>query len=131
MNSRPLSYVSTEDAEEPLAPSHLLIGRRVLGLPDSTLNHGVDEDMEFTPGSLTRRLDHLNKTLNHFWKRWKAEYLLELRESHRYGPKTDLSSGLSEGDMVLIHGDSKRRGFWKLVKIHQLIKGGDVLVRGL
>jgi len=30
VNSRPLSYVSTEDTEEPLTPSHLLIGRRVL-----------------------------------------------------------------------------------------------------
>ena len=29
LNSRPLSFVSTEDKEEPLTPSHLLIGRSV------------------------------------------------------------------------------------------------------
>ena len=29
LNSRPLSFVSTEDIEEPLTPSNLLIGRRV------------------------------------------------------------------------------------------------------
>lgn len=34
INSRPLSYVSGEDLEEPLTPSHLLVGRRILSLPD-------------------------------------------------------------------------------------------------
>ena len=33
LNSRPLSYVSTEDLEEPLTPSHLITGRRLLSLP--------------------------------------------------------------------------------------------------
>ena len=30
LNSRPLSYVSTEDLDEPLTPSHLLVGYRIL-----------------------------------------------------------------------------------------------------
>lgn len=34
LNSRPLSYVSSEDIEEPLTPSHLLVGYRVLSLSD-------------------------------------------------------------------------------------------------
>lgn len=34
INSRPLSYVSSSDMEEPLTPLHLLVGRRVLNLPD-------------------------------------------------------------------------------------------------
>ena len=28
------SYVSAEDIEEPLTPSHLIVGRRILNLPD-------------------------------------------------------------------------------------------------
>ena len=63
VNSWPLSYVFTEDAEESLTPSHLLIGRRELSLPDSTLYHGLDEDVEFTPEVLNRRMDHLNTML--------------------------------------------------------------------
>lgn len=34
LNSRPLSYVSMDNLEEPLTPSHLLTGRRILSLPD-------------------------------------------------------------------------------------------------
>ena len=35
INSRPLSYQASSDMEEPLTLSHLLIGRRVLNLPDN------------------------------------------------------------------------------------------------
>ena len=34
LNSRPLSYVSGNDMEEPITPSHLIVGRRILDLPD-------------------------------------------------------------------------------------------------
>ena len=33
LNSRPLSYVSGEDMEEPITPSHLVVGHRILSLP--------------------------------------------------------------------------------------------------
>ena len=41
INSRPLSYISASDLEEPLTPSHLLVGRRILNLPDH-LGHLTD-----------------------------------------------------------------------------------------
>lgn len=133
INSRPLSYVSTEDVEEPLTPSHLLVGRRVLSLPDTTFYHKMGDDnynVELTHDSLSRRMDHLNKTLNHFWKRWRAEYLLQLRECHRHSGTTDSKNVLCEGQVVLMHNEGSPRGFWKLVRIHKLIKGGDGHIRG-
>ena len=36
LNCRPLSFVSSEDFEEPLTPSHLLCGRRLMSLPDNS-----------------------------------------------------------------------------------------------
>ena len=83
LNSRPLSYISAGDMEEPLTPSHLLIGRRVLNLPDHLdyICEFGDEDFDIDSTQLTRRMKHLSNTLNHFWKRWRNEYLAELRES--------------------------------------------------
>jgi len=36
LNSRPLTYLYPDDLEEPLTPSHLISGRRLLSLPDTT-----------------------------------------------------------------------------------------------
>ncbi len=35
LNSRPLTFVSTEDLDEPITPSHLINGRRISSLPDA------------------------------------------------------------------------------------------------
>jgi len=43
LNSRPLSYVSTNDMEEPPTPSNLVIGQRVLNIPDPVLCYDDDE----------------------------------------------------------------------------------------
>jgi len=72
LNSRPLSYVSGDDMEEPITPSHLIIGRRILDLPDN-LDYVCDlNDNEFTldTSQATNRVKHLNHVLNHFWKWW-------------------------------------------------------------
>ena len=71
LNSRPLSYVSTEDIEEPLTPSHLIIGRRVLSLPNTTMYYSEDvsdDDFDLSHDALGKRMKHLNKMLDHFWK---------------------------------------------------------------
>ena len=34
LNSKPPTYVSTEDVEKPLTPSHLITGTRLLSLPN-------------------------------------------------------------------------------------------------
>lgn len=78
LNSRPISYISMDDLEEPLTPSHLLLGFRVSSLPDPSIPD--DPEWNESPSGITRRMRHFLKTSEKFWKRWKQEYLLELRE---------------------------------------------------
>ena len=133
VNSRPLSYLSTDSIREPITPSHLLTGRRMMSLPDGPYNNELSEDIGTNVTDITKRMIHLNQVLEHFWRRWKKEYLLELRESHRqakHPPKESSCSTIAEGDVVLIHEDNRPRGFWKPAKVESLIKGVDGLIRG-
>ena len=47
LNSRPLTYIESETSEEPLTPSHLIIGHRVLNLPSIESDTSFED--EFNP----------------------------------------------------------------------------------
>ena len=69
LNSRPLTYVSTKDAEEPVTPSHLINGRRVLSLPDP-LDPKEELGLDQINGrELGRRVTYLRTLGEHFWLR--------------------------------------------------------------
>ena len=127
INSRPLSYMTADDIEQPLTPAHLIAGRRLLSLPDPVCH---EDDFEISANHLTKRLAYLNRILDKFWKRWRNEYLAELRDSHRYGGKSSDATLVSVGDIVLVHDDSKPRGSWKLARIEEVIIGRDGRTRG-
>ena len=129
MNSRPLSYVSMDDLEEPLTPSHLMIGRRLLSLPE-VASHDESRSCESTHSEMNKRMKHLNFTLEQFWTRWKREYLLELRECHRYGNTNGRGEEIKIGDIVVVHDSEKKRGFWKLGVVERVITGKDENSRG-
>ena len=102
LNSRPLSYISSDDLEEPLTPAHFLTGRRVMSVPDSLCCGEVDDDVQVTPTDLSKWIKYLNNVLNQFWKRWRDEYLLELCDIHRYRTGDPNAVPISIGDIVLV-----------------------------
>ena len=129
VNSRPLSHISTEDAEEPVTPSHLICGRRLLSLPDGPYHEDLEDDF-LEHSVLTKRLIELNKVLDHFWMRWKMEYLLELRNAHRPTTRKGVNRQIHVGEVVIVQDTDLPRGFWKLGRVEALITGTDGKVRG-
>ena len=122
INSHPLSYLSSDDVEEPLMPSQLLVGHRILNLPDNLTYHEEDgdEDFEITDEALQRRAKHLSSVLNHFWKCWSKEYLLELRDAHCQKHSTGSSTGIRAGNVISVHDQDHPRAFWKMATVQRL-----------
>ena len=129
--SRPLTYQYPNDLSMPITPSHLTIGRRVIQLPIG--NQSCAEDANFNEGDeeIRKRALHLSKLLSQCWKRWKREYLVNLREQHMHHRRQERSSGISEGDIVIIEDENyKNRSYWKMGRVLSPIVGRDDHVRG-
>ena len=76
INSRPLCYLySDSSVDEILTPSHLMFGRRLL-----SREHSIQPELDSTSENLNKRVKYLNTLIVHFEKRWRNEYLTELRE---------------------------------------------------
>ena len=66
-----------------------------------------------------------------FWRRWRTEYLQELREAHRYyPPPKGIHGRVGIGDVVLVHEENLPRGLWRLGRIENLMPGADGNIRG-
>ncbi|XP_077528077.1 scoloptoxin SSD20-like [Haemaphysalis longicornis] len=76
---------------------------------------------------LVRRWRYRSTIADNFWRRWRKEYLLELRSAHLSKPT--VSSGLQAGDLVLFKEDHLKRHLWKTGRITETFKGRDGLVR--
>ena len=74
---------------------------------------------------------HLAKSLENFWKRWKLEYLQELREFHRTGQQGECTSSLQPGEIVTVYDEDHPRGLWRLGKIEEVIPSADGNIRGV
>jgi hypothetical protein len=128
MNDRPLTYVSSNIAdEEALTPAHLLYGRRISTLPDSdvTMETATCGTMG-NVASITKRAYTQQKLINNFRNRWKQEYLTALREHHRVTGNNNQM--ITVGDVVQVHDDGPRSQ-WKLAVIQELIPGNDGKIR--
>lgn len=127
INSRPLSYLSSEELEEPVTPSHLIFGHHILNLPDNVdhLCNFDDDDFTLSSDQATARVKHLNNVLNHFWKRWRTEYLSSLREVHAKKCHRDDKSQVSIGQVVIVKDEHLPHGLWKLGYVKELLTGKD------
>ena len=128
INDRPLTYVSMDITDpQPLTPSHLLYGRRIVSLPHPMVDADELSDPNYgTEPDLKRRVRTQAFLIQSFWKRWRMEYLTSLRELHKTTGNN--TQNVQVGDVVLVHDDASRIS-WQLAVIEEVIKGADGLIR--
>jgi hypothetical protein len=107
------------DIGMPLTPNNLIFGKR---LGKNEINKDETEQIEESVKSLDTILDH-------FWKRWSREYLLEIRDTQRK-KKTSGGDTVKIGDVVLVEDDKLKRQKWRIGRIDELFISKDGVIRG-
>lgn len=124
INSRPLTYDGQEPGEESvLTPSHLLTGSRVISLPEARAAAVPSS----TGSDIGRRWRYRRSLTDAFWKRWRKEYLLQLRSAHCISSSEN--NALKPGDLVILQEDRSPSHMWKTGRISEVFKGRDGAVR--
>ncbi|XP_058802063.1 uncharacterized protein LOC131670464 [Phymastichus coffea] len=119
LNSRPLCVLSS-DPNDPLAltPAHLLIGRPINALPETSLIS--------VPENRLSTYQVLSRSRQAFWERWHKEYLHELQVRQKWLHPT---AELNIGDVVLLIEDNVLSGRWPLGVIIEVFPGDDGVIR--
>ena len=122
LNNRPLTYCEDDVQLPVLTPNLMILGKA------NYLLELLSEDVE--KGDLRKRAKYLKQCKDALWRRWRNEYMRALRERHdlRHHGKT---AKIQQGDVVLIKGDEKNRGKWKIGVVTKLIPGRDGVVRAV
>ena len=126
LNCRPITYVYNDEFSEPLTPSHLIYGYRILSTK-SINDQNLLENDQFSINNLSKRIKYLHNLLESYWNQWTKEYLNELREHHTTGK--NVNSIIKLGDIVFIHNHNAKRNVWKLGKAVRLFTSKDQNIR--
>ncbi|XP_017470374.1 PREDICTED: uncharacterized protein LOC108362054 [Rhagoletis zephyria] len=77
VNSRPICCIPTEVNDlEVLTPGHFIVGEPLKALPDP--------DVEVFKGTIFQRWQLIASIRQHFWKRWRDEYLVRLQQRSKW-----------------------------------------------
>ena len=121
LNNRPLGYVEDDIQMPVLTPNIMLFGHPSIILEET---NGEIDDRD-----LRRRAHYLNECKKTIWNRWSNEYIRGLRERHNLQHHGKMNA-LKIGHVMMIKGDEKNRGHWKLGFVKELIAGRDGIIRG-
>ncbi|GFR30510.1 DUF5641 domain-containing protein [Trichonephila clavata] len=125
LNHGPLTYVFDVISDpEPLTPTNFILVGHNNDYPfkfSELLNNSI------TRGSLLKRKYYQTKQLSKFWKKWKNNYLLNIRNFY-YFPKPSVERNLKVGDVVILEGNTKSKFLCDLGRIIKVIQGRDGLV---
>ena len=127
LNNRPLTTVPTDiNDPDPITPAHLLYGRKIVCVPYHVTPEDIHSDLDFGDTDIQVKAKKQAALLQHFWTRWRQEYLTGLREFHQ----TSVSNvqTVKPGAIVLVHDDTPRIN-WRLAVVEDTISGEDGLIK--
>ncbi|XP_075162898.1 uncharacterized protein LOC142235533 [Haematobia irritans] len=115
LNSRPLAPLSSDHTNfDALTPAHFLVGEPTTCIQEESL---LDTNI-----NLLTRWKCVEKMKQHFWKRWRNEFLNRLQARPKWlCPKPEASVG----DLVLISDERCGPGQWLLGRIQETHPGPD------
>ena len=128
INSRPLTYISSDDEMIPLTPNSFFKHHDTSCIDIRIESDRNDPIWEKDPPSRQRiilSLNKINEKFDYFKSLWYQEYLLSLRERSRDLFQSEWYNKVRIGDVVLIKHPSKSRPYWKMGMVIQLILGED------
>ncbi|XP_055600725.1 uncharacterized protein LOC129749702 [Uranotaenia lowii] len=118
LNSRPIIALSDDPSDiDALTPSHFLIGSRMTDLPD--------QNYQNIPLNRLTHYQQRQQMYQHFWDRWRKEYLTELQRSHN-----NISPNqIRVGSIAVLREDNIPPVCWPLARVIAVHPGGDEVVR--
>lgn len=122
MNSRPITPLTDDPTDmQALTPGHFLINGPLIVPPP--FRHVNEENLEGRKLWIERQ-----KMLEHFWQRWKNEYLTTLQERKKWRREKE---NVKIGQLVLIRDENLPPTQWRLGRIAELLPGRDDLIRNV
>ena len=122
-NNRSITYFYDNESESCLMPNHLLF-RLSLLLPNPSTT-----DLSYPNPNPIIKPTKLQNIINHFWDRWRKEYLVNLREHHKINTYKKNRLAIQLNDVVIIEDANRPRSSWRFAKVKKLIESNDKQIR--
>jgi len=114
VNQRPLTYISSDPKDlEPLTPAMIMGDCAILG----------GENFQTDGSSIGQIWRARNTLIQRYIKRWRSEYLTQLRSIHFN--RSEPEKSIKEGDVVLVKDENQSRLLWKLAVVITTYSGRD------
>ena len=128
VNSRPITYQSTNTADIPLTPSQLAWGRDLTLVPPLLQSNSYSK-VNLKAKAARQQYKILSQALDRFQRRWSTEYLSALREKHNNRCAERPVHHISPGNLIMVCRVDKHRIEWPLGKITCVFPDADGVVR--
>ena len=101
-NNRPLTHIYTDSTELWLTPNQLVFSKNLnhSSLSESLVNAEID---------IYEHKEKLTNIVNHFWHRWRTEYVTNSPEYQKLRSLNSNSPYMKVNDVVLMHDDNTPR----------------------